>query len=161
MSSDLHALLVRPSAASRTWATAGGVPVVDLPFGLGLIPITDRVLSGLGNECDRFGDFYRLSTSLAERGRLMSLEGQVAYIYEESFGGPGLQEAVGWRNGAVDFGPRFTSDADEDDRFEIVHDPRLRAINGVLRWLGADKGTAVDEFAATGLNRHRHSTEWA
>ena len=91
----------------------------------------------------------------------MSLKGQVAYVYEESFGGPGLQEVVGWRDGAVDFGPRFTSDTAEDDRFDVVHDPRLRAINEVLRWLGADRATAVDEFAATGLDRHRHTAQWA
>jgi hypothetical protein len=85
----------------------------------------------------------------------------VAYVYEESFGGPVLQEAVGWRDGAVVFGPRFTSDAAENDRFQIVHDPRQRAINEARRWLGVDKGRAVDQFAAAGLDHYRHTTEWA
>lgn len=161
MSSDLHAFVVRPSAASRTWAMAVGVPVVDLPCGLGLIPLTDQVLGRSGTKSALVGGFYRLSTGLAERGRLLSTEGQVAYVYEESFGGTGLQEAVGWCDGAVVFGPRFTSDAEEDDRFEIVDDPRQRAINETLRWLGVDKGRAVDEFTAAGLDRHRHTTEWA
>lgn len=161
MSSDLHAFLVRPSVAGQAWAATVGVPIVGLSFGLSLIPITSRVPDGLGNESGRFGDFYRLSTGLAERGRLLSIGGQVAYVYEESFGGFGLQEAVGWRDGAVAFDPRFTSDAAEDDRFEIVHESRPRAINEVLRWLSADKGSAVDEFTAAGLDHCRHTTEWA
>ena len=160
MSSDLHAFVVRPSAAAQIWATAVGVPVVDLPFGLNLIPLTDQVLSRTGDESDRVGGFYRLYTGLAERGRLLSSEGQVAYVYEESFGGTGIQEAVGWWDGAVAFGPRFTSDAKEDDRFETVPDPRQHAVNETLRWLGVDKSRAVDEFTAAGLDAHRHTTEW-
>jgi hypothetical protein len=160
MSSDLHAFVVRPSEASREWAERVGVHAVPLSFGLALIPITDRVLDGFGGKSDRFGDFYNLSSVLAEWGRLLSYESPVAYVYEESFGGPGLQEVVGWRDGAVAFGPRFTSDAEEDDRFEVVEDSDLRAINQVLRWLGVEKGTAFDEFEAAGLNQERHTEDW-
>lgn len=160
MSSDLQAFVSRPSEAGREWAERVGVPVVPLPFGLALIPITDGVLDGFGRRSDRYGDFYKLTAALAEWGRLLSYESPVAYLFEESFGGPGLQEVVGWQDGAVAFGPRFTSDLEEDARFEIVDDPDFRAINQGLRWLGVDKGTAFDEFEAAGLSQKRSTEQW-
>lgn len=68
----------------------------------------------------------------------------IAYIEAEVFGGSGSQASVISTNG-VQVGHPI-----------VDHD----AINLALRNLCVIKGSAIDEFEAVGLGRHRDTEEW-
>jgi hypothetical protein len=68
----------------------------------------------------------------------------IAYIEAEVFGGSGTQASVIFTNG-VQVGQPI-----------VDHD----AISQALRNLGVTKGSAIDEFEAVGLGRHRNTEEW-
>ena len=73
-----------------------------------------------------------------------SVNGQMAYVEAEFFGGEGVQGCAVFRNGETVLGP-------------VVGDA---AINEALIMLGAGKLTSGDEFDAVGLNRHRNTDAW-
>jgi hypothetical protein len=160
MSSNLSGFVMQPTPAGRAWATSVGAIVVELPFALALIPFSPEVAKTIGGGPERYGQFRGLTTTLAEHGRRLSAQAPLAYVGQESFGGLGWHEAIGWRGGDVAFGPRFTSDDFEDDWFEIVDDPHEHAVNQVLRWLGVDRGDRWDEFEAVGFDQCRNTTDW-
>lgn len=151
---------MRPTPAGRLWATSVGAIVVELPFELALIPFSNEVSKIMDAGTDRYGRFRTLSTTVAEHGRRLSAEAPLAYVGQESFGGPGWQEAIGWHRGEVAFGPRFTSDLYEDEWFEIVDDYKDHAVNRVLRWFGVDRGDSFDEFEAVGFDQCRSTQDW-
>lgn len=73
-----------------------------------------------------------------------SVNGQLAYVEAEFFGGDGVQGCAVFRNGETVMGP-FVSDV---------------AINEALVMLGAKKLSFHDEFDAVGLNEHRDTDAW-
>jgi hypothetical protein len=73
-----------------------------------------------------------------------SMNGQLAYVEAEFFGGDGIQGFAVFRNGETVLGP-FVGDA---------------AINEALVMLGAKKLSCRDEFDAVGLNEHRNTDAW-
>lgn len=81
--------------------------------------------------------------TLLELCRELSRGCPLACIEAEFFGGVGIQAHVLFAEGTV--GRRSVSE---------------RAINEALRYLGVAKGGAWDEFAAVGLDRHRHTDDW-
>jgi hypothetical protein len=135
----------------------GAVPLAA-GSGLALLPLTGE----LGDD-ERVAGFYDLTTGIAERARELSRRGTVAYLHSEFFGGGGFHAAIAWRDGEVAWGPRFTANMPgEGDRHYVVVEHRDdMAANVLLRWLGVRRGNAIDEYAAAGLNRHRHSEQWA
>ncbi len=74
----------------------------------------------------------------------LSRSGTIAYIEAEFFGGLGQQAHLIFAQGRQCASPLVAQDA----------------INQALRALGAGKGSAIDEFAALGLGRHRNTDAW-
>jgi hypothetical protein len=122
-----------------------------------MVPLTPSVLrSLLPDDQDRPDTISRVAAA-------WSTVTPIAHIDGESHGGTGTQAAAVWSAGRLVWGPRRTADNDADAAAgdgELVTHPADSAINGALRELGVDRGTAVDEFAAVGLDRHRHTGDW-
>jgi hypothetical protein len=151
MASTLSALVTSAPESFRSQFEPD-LPVVALPQGLVLMPLT-------GHESD--GVSY-LTPAAAAVAAQCSERAAVAYIEGETHGGTGTQIAVVWRSGAISWGPRYTSnnEADADDLFVYVSDRQDYAINAALRELGVQRGDAVDEYAALGLDTKRKSEDW-
>ncbi|WP_194917776.1 hypothetical protein [Catenulispora rubra] len=111
------------------------VLLAPLDQGLALLPITDAVAgSGL-----LLGDW--------------SMQGAVAYVEADYWGGAGTQSAQVWSGGHMVFGPLSSV---EGEPFP----PEGSPISQALRLLGAGKGDFYDEFDAVGLGRHRDTDRW-
>ena len=83
------------------------------------------------------------------------------YVAAETFGGLGTQEAMGWRDCEVAYGPSGSCDvtADLADGYRVV--PHAgSAINMGLRFMGIVAAGSFDEFAAAGLDTHRFTDDW-
>jgi hypothetical protein len=147
-----------------------------LEYGLVLLPLTQSLLSELDRlhpraiSFDRSG-FRSLTNAVAVFARELSLNGPVAYVETEYFGGNGDQGAAAWDQGRLIYGPRRSSFPG--------------AINQALATLGVRKPSPQgseetpwltklwrrafqtarrafrDEFAAVGLGRRRQTDEWA
>lgn len=149
--------------------TAAGPPLPVVPLGADgewvLLPLTAAIVAEITGGADGteiVDGFYELTAGIAEWARRRSEHGVVAYIDVEFFGGTGFHAAIAWRDGTVMWGPVFTENApgEAEDHYELVghHD---MAVNALLRRLGVERGDAVDEFAAAGLERHRWTDGWA
>lgn len=159
MGYELRAVVGKRDLAERFAETVSG-EVVGLNQGLALVPITDQVFDGLGGGEQRsYGEtFWFLSQALVNYLASCSLHGPLAYIEVELFGGTGTQAAVVWAGGSITDAPVLTE-------FQwpptATHRQRSWAVNGALRELGVDVGSAVDEFDAVGLSRGPRATaEW-
>lgn len=64
--------------------------------------------------------FYELLPEVEELARELSASGRVGYMNVEFHGGTGFQEAVGWEHGEVVWGPDFTANEPEVERFRQV-----------------------------------------
>ncbi|WP_433362331.1 hypothetical protein ACQPZX_30140 [Actinoplanes sp. CA-142083] len=155
MAATLHALLFAP---------APGEDLAVVATGLVLLPLTpaivESVMDGPGETF--VPGFYDLGVNVAEWARQRSKGGPVAYVHCEFFGGHGFHAAMGWRGGEAAWGPSFTATAagEAEDHYVVAPPRPDRAINAVLRWLGVDRGAAIDEFAAAGLDRFRSTEDW-
>jgi hypothetical protein len=165
MAGELKALLLRPSDPLRAELHEVGVVVVDLEqAGLGLVPLTGRVRQAL-NERDSapepMSGFYELTRPVSAWAASLSSVTPIAYVEMEFHGGEGTHAAIGWADGKIAWGPRFTSNnqADCHEHYRLATGDEM-AINGVLRWLGIRRGAAIDEFEAAGLTRLRWTDEW-
>jgi len=144
------------------------VPVVPLGTddGLALLPLTYKFVAGVlkAPEADVYvAGFYELTSGVAEWARRRSLDGVVAYLHTEFFGGGGFHAAMAWRDGAIAWGPLFTatSSSQPEEHYAVVSDRRDMAVNVLLRWLGVHRANETDEYTAAGLNRCRWTEEWA
>lgn len=115
----------------------GGVDLIPLgpvalkAYALPFLPLTDEGQQGLpGN--------------LAELCEKLSIQGQVAYVEAEYFGGTGTQAHALYSRGKA-VGAVVVSDS---------------AINEALCHIGVEKGGAADEFDAVGLGRYRNTDGW-
>jgi hypothetical protein len=142
---------------------AAGVPdglkTVPLSAGLTMLPLTDEVLEHLGAAVpndDRIKPNWILRRSVATLAERMSADRKVLYVFGETFGGPGTQEAVGWCEGRLSYGPTGTCDleADREPGYQVVA-RRDSAINGGLRAMGVHAAPGADEYEAIGLTLHR------
>ena len=158
MSYELCALAGLYQVAAQA-ADQAGAPVVELPQGYGLVPITPQVLDRLsGGTAPPFGNTFRfLSPGVESLARKVSHAGPIAYLEAELFGGTGTQAMVAWRDGEVWLGPATTE-------FGLgPTDPASNpqwAFNQALRQLGVDRGEAFDEFDALNLCMHRRTEDW-
>jgi hypothetical protein len=105
--------------------------------------------------------FYDLLPEVEELAVELSASGRVGYMNLEFHGGSGFHEALGWEHGHVAWGPEFTANEPEVDRFRQVGTGDDWAINGLLRWVGVTAEAGHDEFATAGLHRFRWTQEWA
>jgi hypothetical protein len=101
-----------------------------------------------------YPEFWKLSLELSTFGVIASVQGPVAYIEADFFGGPGTQASIVWDRGRVRLKPNkryFRHDKVKLDRMPI---------NQALRMLGVKRGNHIDEFEALGLDRYRHTNQW-
>lgn len=120
--------------------------IASLEQGFGFLPATDDLHDELGDGGSPHDEFWRLSNGLARLGAELSRRGPVAYVETDYFGGTGEQAAMVWENGKVIFGPSKS---------------RIGAIHSALLRLGVAQGADDDRFDALGLDRHRHTDDWA
>jgi len=105
--------------------------------------------------------FQYLSAAVAEWAVSVSARQPIAYVEQWTFAGPGEQSAVVWAGGSIVFGPRFTSTEDDcEPPFEFVGRHEPTAVHLALRELGVERGDALDEYAALGLDAKRHTDDW-
>lgn len=139
--------------------------MVPLPGGLTMLPVTENVAEGLDQAA--VGD-HRISPSwvllrqpVAALARQVSAGRRALYIAGETFAGPGIQEAIGWQDGRLLYGPSGTCDieADLEPGYHLVSRGDS-AINAGLRALGVRAGPGRDEYETIGLTRHRCTEDW-
>lgn len=126
-----------------------GASVVYLEQGIGMIPISEELLSALEQDeapvvlsGDRGFEF--LSESVSAWACRLSRGTTLAYLEAEFISGEGTESAIVWRDGTVVLGPlRGTG-----------------AVNRALRCLGVSVSPRSEEFEAVGLGKHRSPEEW-
>jgi len=144
------------------------MPTVALPGApqLLIVPLTKQLIAQItGGLAERSGvlGFYDLSPGIERWARRRSAYGVTAYLHNEFFGGSGFHAAVAWHDDTIVWGPSFTGSTIAEaaaHHYEAAerHD---MAANTLLRWLGVQRGTHIDEYAAAGLSRHRWTDDWA
>lgn len=144
MAYTLQAILARSGTLSEP--LLGQLKLVHLLGGVDLIPLgrdalKTYALSFLPLTDEGQSDLPRTLAELCER---LSVQGQVAYVEAEIFGGAGTQAHALYSAGKA-VGPVVVSGA---------------AINEALRHIGVDKGGAADGFDAIGLGQHRNTDGW-
>jgi hypothetical protein len=144
MAYTLQAILARSGTLSeplldqlKLVRLLGGVDLIPLgrdalkAYALPFLPLTDE-----GHQ--------DLPSTLAKLCERLSVQGQVAYVEAEVFGGAGTQAHALYSAGKA-VGPVVVSDS---------------AINEALRHIGVVKRGATDEFDAIGLGQHRDTDGW-
>src|SRR3954463_11360905 len=160
MGSNIEAFISRDAALLESIASEIGARCFDLPQRFLLAPVPEEAMPE--DWRDAYDEFSDLDPKLAEHARSASTSGAVAYVEGSTFAGDGIQRAVVWRDGQVAWGPRHTCNLEQDAERELVWaaDPRDGAINAALRELGVERGDALDEYAALGLDAKRHTEDW-
>jgi hypothetical protein len=161
MGSVIEAIVFEGEPAA---AVPEGLRALPLAGGLSLLPVTSELLGRLNDEGsagERIKANWMLRKDVAALARRMSSGRKVLYIFGETAGGPGTQEASGWQEGRLFYGPAGTCDleADLEPGYELVA-PADAAINAGLRAMGVRAAPGLDEFATIGLTRHRMTDDW-
>jgi hypothetical protein len=153
MSYVIRAVIARAEHLRHRAAGEMEMVVVDLAQGFGLMPTTEALCQRLHlPDGDRLG-FEWLPAGYGATFASWSLDGSVAFVEAELFGGFGTQRSAVWSAGATALGPLGL---DEDEPFPLAGSP----ISQALRQLGVECGDAHDEFDAVGLGRHRDIEGW-
>jgi hypothetical protein len=138
--------------------------MVRLSAVLSAIPVTTALVASLtadGADRDAIRAGWMLRTCVSGLAQRLSADRWVLYVAAETFGGPGTQEAVGWHQGGLAYGPVGTCDVPADlvEGYRVA--PRAdSAINVGLRLMGIHASDGLDEFAAAGLSAHRFTSDW-
>jgi hypothetical protein len=163
MGSRIEAIIY--DGATMPAALPPGMATVALPGRLTMLPVTDEVALGLDQAVvgdDRISPAWvLLRQPVAALARQVSAGRRALYIADETFGGEGTQEAIGWQDGRLWYGPSGTCDieADLEPGYHLIS--RIDgAINAGLRALGVRTSDGRDEFETIGLTRHRHTEDW-
>jgi hypothetical protein len=148
---SLCALLGDGSHLRSRLADLGGSRVIDLPDGLGMIPLSESLVREVQEKWpDRAGSeriagvFEFMTPSLERWVQELSWGCAIGYIETEYFGGEGFERSAVFRDGNVVLGPLDGAGA----------------INGTLRSLGVAARSGQEEFDVVGLGRHRSLEEW-
>jgi hypothetical protein len=163
MGSRIEAIIY--DGATMPAVLPAGISTVALTGRLTMLPVTDEVAIRLDQAA--IGD-HRISPAwvllrqpAAALARRMSAGRRALYIVGETFGGKGTQEAIGWQDGRLWYGPSGTCDieADLEPGYHLIS--RFDgAINAGLRALGVKASNSQDEFETIGLTRHRRTEDW-
>jgi hypothetical protein len=97
--------------------------------------------------------FWKLPIGFDRLLAAWSVQGPVAYVEADYFGGVGTQAAAAWDAGDLALGPLTET---EDPMEPASPSP----ISHALRRLGVSAKGYVDEFEAVGLGRHRDMDDW-
>jgi hypothetical protein len=139
----------------RGWAgSIREARIVPLGQHLSLLPLTDElfdVISVAG--APELDGFWKAPAGLGHALTACSVNGPVAYVEAEYFGGVGTQSAQVWDGGKVVLGLLRLAEGEPDPAGGSP-------ISQALRRLGAAKGDRFDEFDAVGLGRHRDTNDW-
>lgn len=139
--------------------------IVPLPGPLRLVAVTwdlwGPVTAGSVDAEDVVYPGWVLKARVCRLARQMSGDRRVLYVFGETFGGPGTQEAAGWDHGRLVYGPSGTCDLESDrgPGYRVV-DRGSSAINAGLAMMGVHPSPGLDEYAAAGLARHRFTEDW-
>jgi hypothetical protein len=150
MAHAVNAIIVGIALKETILAEIPGARAIPLKKGLCLVPITDELFDVLKS---RYPDakeiksesFERYSGPLERVLESESLQGPVAYIETEYFGGKGTQSAAVWRDGRLLMPPAKAP---------------LGPINRALRYLGIRFVWSRDAFQIVGLGRHGSNEDW-
>lgn len=149
--------------ACRPAALPAGVRTVPLLSGLTMLPIAGELAAHLGQTVgeEPIRPRWVLRQRIAELARRISAGGKALYLFGETFGGDGTQEAIGWQDGQLLFGPAGTCDIEADLEPGYCLVPRREsAINAGLRALGVRAKAGQDEYETVGLTKHRFTEDW-
>jgi hypothetical protein len=95
-----------------------GQLVVPLPGGVTMLPVTGELAAALDQAavCDEriSSRWPLLRQPVAALARQLSAGRRALYIVAETFGGAGTQEAIGWQDGRLLYGPSGTCDIEAD-----------------------------------------------
>ena len=161
MASNIE-LIILDGGSPSAYLPAGAA-VVALLHGLFGIPVTDELLASLpaGANDDRVHPGWILKQQVCSLAEDLSARRRVLYVASETFGGRGCQEAVGWNDSQLIYGPSGTCDGESDrtDGYRVVHRADS-AINVGLRIMGVRAADGLDEYGSVGLDRHRFTSDW-
>ncbi len=153
MSYQLQAVIAPAGTLRRAVDRDADMHVIDLALGMAMMPMTHALFDRVTDiEAEALG-FAMLPGGFGETLAVWSVDGPVAYVEADFFGGIGSQTAAVWSGGVLVFGPLHHP---VGDSFPADGSP----ISQALRRMGVERGTARDEFTAVGLDRHRDHEGW-
>ena len=152
------------SSARPTPTVPEGFAIVPLNAELGMIPITEDLVQRLDQSTigdDRIPAGWMLKQPVAALARSLSADRAVVYIHSETFGGPGIREAIAYRFGKLLYGPAGTSDIEQDlePGYHLAWGHN-NAVNSGLRAIGVHAAEEDDEYGTIGLEKHRTTEDW-
>jgi hypothetical protein len=128
--------------------------IVPLGQHLFLLPMTDAFFGAVTVAgAAELAGFWNAPAGFDHALAACSVNGPVAYVEAEFFGGTGTQSVQAWDGGEVVLGPLHQA---EGEPSATAGSP----ISQALRQLGAARGDYFDEFDAVGLGRHRDTQDW-
>jgi hypothetical protein len=148
---SLCALLGEGSHLKSRVFAVNGSRVIDLPEGLGLVPLSEALMREVQERwpaaegSGRISGVFEFMTPSLERWvQELSRGGVIGYIETEYFGGEGFERSAVFRDSNVVLGPLDGAGA----------------VNRALRALGVVAKPGQEEFDVVGLGRHRSLEEW-
>ena len=155
---DVKALIGLDQALSNVKLRFPSIVVCPLVQGFALAPITKSLAADLASA--QWGVDHSSAKASVETfpglGCLaseLSMNGKVAYMSTEFFGGDGGQDAMVWENGTIIFalgdGPGSS------------HGWPNSPVSQALRKMGVIAEVGKDEFDTVGLGKHRSTERWA
>ncbi len=151
MAHAVNAIIVGIALEETILAEIPGARAIALKKGLYLVPITDELFDALASRYPDMKEissesFGKFSGPLERVLESASLQGPVAYIETEYFGGSGTQSAAVWRDGRLLMPPTKSEN--------------VGPINRALRHLGVRFVWSRDAFQIVGLDRYRDNEDW-
>ena len=144
MSYTLQAIVAKGGDLNR--GSIQDAKMVSLKQNIEMLPFTDVFIKTHEIEFLPLTDegVENLPKNIMQLCTKLSINKKLAYIEAEFFGGEGTQACVVFSNGLIEKGPLVSKSA----------------INVALANLGVEKGSALDEFEAVGLNEQRDTENW-
>jgi hypothetical protein len=128
--------------------------IVPIGQQLCLLPMTDALAVAINVPGAPVLDgFWKAPAGFGDALAACSIQGPVAFVEADFFGGVGTQIALVWDGGKLVLGPLLLA---EGEPLPTIGSP----ISQALRHLGAVRGTHFDEFDAVSLGRHRQTEHW-
>jgi hypothetical protein len=145
----ISGLIAQSALLGRIAASLDLSPPATLPDGFAFLPIDTRDILRLAGESRPVlidDEYQALDAAFIPMVQSLSVEGRIAYVQTEYFGGAGGQAALVADKGEIIFGP--------------IHEEMSGPINDALRLLGVTGASGIDPFQAVGLSRHRSNDGW-
>ncbi len=161
MGYDINAFVAEKGVFTEFRQLSPYITVAPLNQGFELILDDEYLENSLELEASSIPEEHKdlsLSQSMLDWISLLSRRVPIAYINAYFFGGNGSQSAALWRHGAMILKPAMNG-VMIGEAYEYTNVSE-RPINSVLRELGVKAIPPEDEFAALGLQKHRHNDDW-